>query len=259
MSHNSFIMIMISEYLNLGNNFFVGTLGEYMLYDLKKLKYFNVSNNELTSPIPSVHNNASSITHFDISTNRFYGTVPSSIMKMTEAVHLNLQGNWITGVVPDEMNNLNKLDTLALSHDLLANLQKLYLHRNQFTGEAPYTNRELNKYITDCGFPSTSLKPLTCPSCNVCCNAENLCSKQSKTALQPTTIGTVFFFVIFVSMAIIYFSKSKIVRSRSLRNFFEEVVATWVPAEMLAEKSVYHFFLTQNTRGKIQFFIIYVY
>jgi len=247
------------EHLGLGSNFFVGSLEESIFNDLTKLKYINVSKNELTGIIPTFHHNMSGMTHFDMHANKFTGTLPTSLTRVASLEYLNLQGNKITGSIPFELNNLKDLHTLVLSHnelkgaiplafEKLPNLNSLHLQANQLSGEAPIVKKEMKGYITDCGYPSVLLNPIDCPSCNICCNSENLCSRQSKSALRPAIIAVIFLLILTAIMVFIYSFRARIIRGRSMSERFERV-GLWKASEMIGDKSVYHFFLTPSTQG----------
>lgn len=261
-SNNSFsiILLITSEHLNFGNNLMVGTLSEEFFLKLPELTYFNVSNNELIKRIPPNVPLLSNMTHLDLQANKFTGTIASSIASMSKLKHLNLQGNKITGSIPLELNDLENLDTLVLSFnqlkgfipltfEKLPNMNILRLQANQLSGKAPISNKEMKEYITDCGYPAASSSPIDCPSCSLCCNSENQCSEQIKSVLQPTVIGTIFLFILIVSMTLIYKAKNKIISKRSLSKMFEERVNNWSATDMIGDKSVYHFFLTSSSQG----------
>jgi len=244
------------EYLNLGENFFIGSIEERIFIDLPNLEYFNVSKNELTGIIPPFTHEIYNITHFDIHANRFTGTIPTSLSRITRVEYLNLQSNRITGSIPIELNNLENLELLSLSHnqlkgsiplvlDKLPNLKNLHLQANELSGRAPAANRNMKEYITDCGYPSVSLDPINCPSCSICCNSEDLCKFNGrKQSLKYVTAASMLGIIIIL---LIFYKLKGPITSNS--RFFSERVGEWSPMLLINEKSVYHFFLTQNKVG----------
>lgn len=255
--------------MNLARNFFAGTLHEYIFTDLVELKYFNISINNIGGPVPLLFQHSPILSHLDIHANRFTGPLSSSIEKMTNLQYLDLQGNGLRGDLPIELKNLTKLEILVLSHNEffgtipsglgeLSRLNKLYLHANELSGEAPKLNNEIGVYITDCGDPSTSLEPINCPDCTICCNGDGLCQERSKSKKGPKFIAITLIFSVVGLMLLLYKIKHRITNIRCVRKFFEEQVTTWSASDLIGDRTVYHFFVTPNKYGKICIsFIIY--
>lgn len=213
---------------------------ENLLNELINLKYFNVSKNELTGAIPPFYHNVSNITHFDMHMNRITGTLPLGFTQMQSLEHLNLHR--IVGSIPFELNNLKTLKLLALSHnqligsiplkfEKLPQLNRVYLHANGLRGDAPATDKTMEEYITDCGEDEAG--------------AENSCIDKNKLG-----IGPIIFAVAFTIMVFCYTNKKKIMRTRLLQKFFQNNVQYWQASDLIGkEKTVYHYFLTDNKVG----------
>lgn len=233
-----------------------------MFVKLSKLTYFNVSSNEIDGIIPTKFTVESNITHLDIHDNRFSGTIPDSITNLLLLKHLNLQGNRLTGSIPLQLNELKHMETLAMGHnelkgsiplDLnsLQNIDRLYLHNNKLSGEAPKTERKIKDYLTDCGFPSDSLKPVSCSSCNICCNSDGTCQKKRNETVSSTAITLIIIFSFYGVILLCYFMKRKITTIWFLAPFFSNVVKGWDGLFLISGRSVYHFMLTKNKIGWI--------
>lgn len=94
----------------------------------------------------------------------------------------------------------------------------------QFSGKAPVTSKEIKDYITDCGYPSSTFEPMDCPSCNVCCNSENLCSRQNQRIMRPTIFAGIFFLSLTVLLSFIYATKEKLMSINLIISRFEQSV-----------------------------------
>lgn len=250
----------LSENINFGNNVITGKIMENLLNELINLKYFNVSKNELTGAIPPFYHNVSNITHFDMHMNRITGTLPLGFAHIQSLEHLNLQGNRIVGSIPFELNNLKTLELLALSHNQLIGsiplefeelprLNRVYLHANRLRGDAPPTDKTMEEYITDCGEDEAGGDFVICSDCTKCCNSENSCI--GKNRLDIRSMYSMFIFaVVFIIMVFCYTNKKKIMRTRLLQKFFQNNVQYWQASDLIGkEKTVYHYFLTDNKVG----------
>lgn len=232
-----------------------------MFVELAELKYFNISLNNLKGTIPSLLQSSTNITHFDIQSNDFEGTLPLSITGMLKLQYLNLQGNKIGGSLPLELNNLEMIEILALSHNeffgpislqfnKLQRLKRLYIHANELSDEAPKPIRDMEIYITDCGDPPTSLRPVNCPDCTLCCNADGFCQSRSTSRKRPKAIAIVLIFSLIGLIFFIYKMKGRITNYRSIRKFFEQNVSNWRASDLIGDRTVYHFFVTPSICGK---------
>lgn len=251
----------VSGTLDLSDNFFVGSLHDDLFVSLDKLQYFNIARNEFSGTIPSVFPKLSKITHFDAHSNRFKGTIPVSITELFSMQHLNLQGNELTGSLPTQFSQLKNIETLVLDHNnikgsvpleftTLRRMQVLRLHQNKLSGKAPELNN-IMLYIADCGYPSSSESsdPLSCLSCNICCNADGLCQENTSGSINVTTITLIFTTILVGIVILCYVFKNCITSNKILKRFFSETVQEWNPLSLINDKSVYHFLLTENLAG----------
>jgi len=123
--------------------------------NLKKLKYLQLSNNQLTGPIPPEMGNLSNLLQFEIDNNQLSGQIPKELGKLTKVFVFRLYGNKLTGPIPKELAQLKDLDQLALGMNQLTGsipiefekftkLQFLTLRGNQLSGPIP---KELGKLV----------------------------------------------------------------------------------------------------------------
>lgn len=98
----------------------------------------------------------------------------------------------------------------------------------------PQPTKKMEEYITDCG---------------KCCNSENSCIDKNKLGIRPM-YSMFIFAVAFTIMVFCYTNKKKIMRTRLLQKFFQNNVQYWQASDLIGkEKTVYHYFLTDNKVG----------
>jgi Leucine-rich repeat (LRR) protein len=119
-----------------------------------KLKFVDLSSNQLMGPIPSTLFNTP-VEFVYLSDNRLTGTVPSGFALATDLEDLYLFNNKLTGTVP------------AINTGQLAKLSELRVENNGITGTMPASicALELDTLISDCGGP---LPQIRCDCCNSC-------------------------------------------------------------------------------------------
>lgn len=119
-----------------------GTMG-YLLSDLKSLRKFDLSDNDIHETIP--YQLPPNLTSLNLGANNLSGNLPYSIASMGSLNYLNISRNSLTQSIGDIFGNRSGLATLDLSSnnisgDLpislssLSNLSSLYLQNNQLTG-----------------------------------------------------------------------------------------------------------------------------
>ncbi|XP_059439466.1 protein STRUBBELIG-RECEPTOR FAMILY 8 [Corylus avellana] len=120
-----------------------GTMG-YSLADLKSLRKFDLSDNDIHDTIP--YQLPPNLTSLNLAGNNLTGNLPYSFSSMVSLSYLNMSRNSLSQSIGDVFaNNLVGLTTLDLSFnnfsgDLpsslssLSNLSSLYLQNNQMTG-----------------------------------------------------------------------------------------------------------------------------
>lgn len=116
-----------------------------------------------------------SLRQLNLHDNDIRGEIPSELGKLTQLQKLNLAYNSFVGEIPTELSNVVK------------NLKSLQLHGNRLTGEIEGINRttsgyntsDLSLFVTDCGYPSDALTPVTCEGCTMCCNANGQCEARN--------------------------------------------------------------------------------
>lgn len=136
------------QYLDLGNNFFTGSIPDFSA--LSQLKHLHLNNSGFSGVFPwnSLHNTTSLVTlsagdnHFDktefppevltlynlnwlyLSNCSIYGKIPAEIGNLTELRNLELSDNYLSGEIPPQITKLKKL-------------WQLELYSNHFTGKLP--------------------------------------------------------------------------------------------------------------------------
>ena len=112
------------------------------------MEVLDLSENELTGPIPSDLGTLSNLWWLDLRDNALTGPIPSELSSLSELVWLDLAGNGLTGPIPSELRDLARLTKLSLwRNDLtgsipralgaLSKLEQLNLGENALTGSIP--------------------------------------------------------------------------------------------------------------------------
>ena len=115
----------------------------------------DLSNNQLTGPIPEALGQLDSLRSLDLSVNQLAGTIPEALGQLDNLDILNLAANYLTGPIPEALGQLDNLKFLHLAGNgltgpipevlgQLSNLQELYLHSNGLTGAIPEALGQLN-------------------------------------------------------------------------------------------------------------------
>ncbi|KAG2285832.1 hypothetical protein Bca52824_045436 [Brassica carinata] len=104
--------------LSLAANHFYGTLNpkSTSLFELRHLRYLDLSQNNFTSSLPSEFGNLNRLEILYLSSNDFFGQVPPTISNLTSLEELNLHHNQLTGSF-SLVQNLTMLSVIAINHN----------------------------------------------------------------------------------------------------------------------------------------------
>ncbi|CAN7137492.1 unnamed protein product [Brassica rapa subsp. narinosa] len=134
--------------LSLAANHFYGTLNpkSTSLFELRHLRYLDLSQNNFTSSLPSEFGNLNRLEILDLSSNEFFGQVPPTISNLTMLSFLYFKDNHFSGAIPSSLFTMPFLSNLILiGNDLTGSiefdnsttpskLEYLYLGHNYFEG-----------------------------------------------------------------------------------------------------------------------------
>jgi Leucine-rich repeat (LRR) protein len=133
--------------LYLEDNFFRGELTSQMMSFWDQLEELDLSNNDLTSQLPSNMFNSDKLQVIDLNGNRMIGTLPNVPSKNTALQFLSLWNNTLTGAIPASLENLEGLQHLDISLNYFSSypdslqqmtaLKYFFMGSNEFT-EAPF-------------------------------------------------------------------------------------------------------------------------
>ncbi|XP_073112193.1 uncharacterized protein [Elaeis guineensis] len=125
-----------------------------MLGNLNRLKYLDLSGNNIIGHTKQMLGNLSQLRHLSLSGNQISGQFPESLGNLSHLEYLDLSYNRISGEIQKSMGNLHNLEVLDLSsnqitgwipEEILGNnsqLRSLYLRSNQISGEIPKNLRD---------------------------------------------------------------------------------------------------------------------
>ncbi|MDW7695377.1 gliding motility-associated C-terminal domain-containing protein [Flammeovirgaceae bacterium SG7u.111] len=139
--------------LNLSENELSGPIPA-TLGSLANLREMNLSSNDLSGEIPASLGSLSALEVLNLSRNNLSGEIPSSFGGLSNLRTLDLRDNSLGGELPEELRNLANLETLNLSRNLYdelpddldtyTNIDNIIIINNQLTFEDLLPNNVLN-------------------------------------------------------------------------------------------------------------------
>ncbi|XP_021755279.1 probable LRR receptor-like serine/threonine-protein kinase At3g47570 [Chenopodium quinoa] len=137
------------EILLSSGNYFGGMLPLSVANQSTKLRWLDLSSNQLSGNIPLGMSSLLNLQYLHLNDNRFTGTIPADIGKMTRLQETIFSNNQLFGSIPLSLGNLSLLSKLDLSNNkfqgtvpaTLGNcnsLLYLYLSHNNLVGNVPY-------------------------------------------------------------------------------------------------------------------------
>ncbi|CAN0880545.1 Leucine-rich repeat receptor-like serine/threonine-protein kinase BAM1 [Linum grandiflorum] len=149
---NGLIYLPLLNLAEFQNNYLSGVLSENGNSSSKpdKLGQLDLSNNQLSGPLPSSLSNFSSLQILLLSHNNFSGSIPSTIGELHQVLKLELSSNSLSGSIPPEIGNCSHLAFLDFSQNNLSGpippeisnihiLNYLNLSRNHLNQTIPKT------------------------------------------------------------------------------------------------------------------------
>ncbi|PWA95292.1 leucine-rich repeat protein [Artemisia annua] len=138
-------------YVDLSNNFFVGSLHQFLCScDGEYPEILNLGNNNLSGVIPECWEKWEWLKFLNLENNNLSGGVPVSLGSLIQLSSLILHGNKLSGQLPASLMNLTQLEILQLGRNelvgnipewlgrQLSSLRILNLRFNNFHGNIPH-------------------------------------------------------------------------------------------------------------------------
>ena len=225
-----------TEYLDLSNNYFTGSIPLAFGRIYKKLRIAYLNNNEFSGNIPSIIEEFTSLDELILYQNELTGSLPSQIGKLINVSKISLSYNNLKGTISKELSNLNTLNLL-------------HLHNNNLEGSADLFNYTIKSFITDCGRTEISPGLVECLNCSECCNVDGNCLTKAKTWPKETLAASQFTPAVMVILLSLVASLLLFIILLIVSYYKNELKLPYLPFSVwdkFQTCSVYKFYLSTN-------------
>ena len=146
------------KYLSVGSNIFNRSPIPSWLQELTNLEQLKLTESRFLGSIPDfIGYNLSNLKHIDLSQNSLTSTIPESIGFLSSLANLILERNQLSGTLPGSIVKLSSMDVLVLDGNNLAG-----------SADVVCDNLELEFFAADCGGGQDA--KFKCGCCGVCCH-----------------------------------------------------------------------------------------
>ena len=139
--------------------------------NLIQLQEFSVKGSQRTGHIPDLLTNFPQLIFLDLDDNELEGTIPTELGSLVNLEFLLLNRNRLIGAIPPELSQLTKLRAAFLEGNYLVGDAAPLCGLPHFVDNG---NGEWALLVTDCQGDDSTLWPVECECCALCCNAAPL-------------------------------------------------------------------------------------
>lgn len=151
-----------------GNNWTPGPVPTW-LSNLSHLRELSLKNSLRTGPIPmDTLMTLKQLVFLDLDNNQLTGGIPAGLYSLTNLEFLLLNRNQLTGSIPVELSQLTKLRVAFFEGNYLTGSLDAICDLDNF---ADFEIGDSGLLVSDCGSSDTSMVPVQCKCCEICCEA----------------------------------------------------------------------------------------